>query len=89
MEPWREWDQQSDEATVSLSWRLPAADSLADWTIAVRVKDDVTMYHVHRALLAVPPRRSTYFQLLFRQTEFTEATSRTTELELEPSAAEA
>jgi hypothetical protein len=79
------------ETAVKLSWRLEPAISLSDWTIQVKEVDggDRVSYHVHRAILGAPPRRSEYFAKAFSSSDFSEAATRTTELNLECSAFDA
>ena len=55
-----------------LSWRQHPSESFSDWTIEV-VFDDVSkptseraLYHVHRRVLAVGPKKSDYFATIFK-----------------------
>lgn len=47
------------------------------------------IYHVHKAILSVGPRRSEYFATLFKQSNMSEHTTNTSRINLEGSAAEA
>jgi len=60
-------DPEDDEA--ELSWRLDPSRSLSDWTVKVVVKGTKTVqtYHVHKSVLAIGPRRSTYFANAFQK----------------------
>jgi BTB/POZ domain len=51
-----------------LSWRLDPDVSLSDWTVRVTNSTDnsVTVYHLHRNILAVGPRKSEYFVEMFK-----------------------
>lgn len=65
-----------------LSWRMPPEESYSDWTIEIvddskrnntkETKDDKAhkeisrIYHVHKVTLAVGPKKSLYFERLFR-----------------------
>jgi len=52
-----------------LTWRLDPSQSLSDWTIVVKSREDseaVDTYHVHKNILAVGPRKSEYFVNVFR-----------------------
>ena len=60
-----------------LSWRQNPSESFSDWTIEV-IKEDNTkaqpspagvcaVYHVHRRVLAVGPKKSDYFAKLFKE----------------------
>eukprot|EP00535_Pseudo-nitzschia_heimii_P009742 CAMPEP_0197192720 /NCGR_PEP_ID=MMETSP1423-20130617/25589_1 /TAXON_ID=476441 /ORGANISM="Pseudo-nitzschia heimii, Strain UNC1101" /LENGTH=1160 /DNA_ID=CAMNT_0042645669 /DNA_START=57 /DNA_END=3539 /DNA_ORIENTATION=+ len=56
-----------------LSWRQNPSESFSDWTIEV-IEDEIgepnrgkpTVYHVHRRVLAVGPRKSEYFAKIFK-----------------------
>jgi hypothetical protein len=56
-----------------LSWRIDPAKSFSDWTIEIRVRNNnashrastIDIYDVHRAILAIGPRKSGYFASLF------------------------
>lgn len=84
-----EGKQDVEEEEEELSWRMSPLQSMSDWTIEVVVPTSArsTLYHVHKSVLAVGPRRSQYFVKLFRSTDPTsfskEATNTTTRLELE------
>jgi hypothetical protein len=58
----------SDDKSQDLSWRQSPAVSFSDWTIQVVRKRSGSkdIYHVHRRVLAVGPRRSEYFASLFQ-----------------------
>lgn len=69
--------QEDDEPQQPLSWRGDA--SFSDWTIIIEIEssDDEnskkeTSYSVHRAILGVGPRSSTYFSTLFGTSRFKE-----------------
>jgi hypothetical protein len=46
-----------------ISWRLPAEESLSDWTLKVKNldTDEVDVYNVHKAKLCVGPRMCEFF----------------------------
>jgi hypothetical protein len=51
-----------------LSWRQHPSESFSDWTIEA-ICDDSTesaVYHVHRRVLAVGPKKSNYFANIFK-----------------------
>jgi BTB/POZ domain len=82
-------DEEEEE---ELSWRMSPHQSMSDWTIEVMVPTSArsTLYHVHKSVLAVGPRRSQYFVKLFRATDpttfqkdATPPSSTTTRLEME------
>jgi hypothetical protein len=60
-------DDETDDEAEDLSWRLDPRRSLSDWTIQVVVKGTKIQetYHVHKSILAVGPRRSSYFAAAF------------------------
>lgn len=57
-----------------LSWRQHPSESFSDWTIEVLEEDitkaqqtsEVSVYHVHRRVLAVGPKKSDYFANIFK-----------------------
>lgn len=51
-----------------LSWRQKPSESFSDWMIEVIRRDtnEKDVYHVHRRVLAVGPKRSEYFVRLFK-----------------------
>ena len=76
-----------------LSWRLPAEESHSDWTIEIaeanasRGEDDGTIrfshvYHVHKNVLSVGPKKSLYFERLFQNKNFSESDTKTSRIEL-------
>ena len=75
-----------------LSWRTDPERSLSDWTIVIKHgPQQQTTYNVHRAVLAAGSRVSEYFVRMFRGggTALSEASSRTSTIELLVTAAEA
>jgi BTB/POZ domain len=100
----RDNEQSNEEDEDELSWRMNPNKSMSDWTIEIQtvVSDDhhvaknptttTTVYHVHKSVLAVGPRRSQYFVKLFRattadttssNTNTTVAATTTTRIEME------
>ena len=77
-----------------LSWRLPAEESHSDWTIEIAEAnagggedDDGTIkvshvYHVHKNVLSVGPKKSLYFERLFQNKNFSESDTKTSRIEL-------
>lgn len=69
---------EADDVSVTdqqgLSWRLDSVISHSDWTILV-IREDVTTYNVHKSVLAVGPRKSTYFARLFQDPKARAVTS--------------
>lgn len=68
-----------------LSWRQNPSESFSDWTIEVLEEDskaqlngERAVYHVHRRVLAVGPKRSDYFANIFK----TNGSANKTELRL-------
>lgn len=62
-------DSSDDTESKPLSWRLAPEDSMSDWKVNVidaQNEDITTVYHVHKNILAIGPRRSRYFSRLFR-----------------------
>lgn len=61
--------ESDDESAAEeeLTWRADPKESLSDWTIQVFSKGSSTptSYHCHKSVLAVGPRRSTYFASTF------------------------
>jgi len=74
-----------------LSWRLPAEETHSDWTIEIveRESNKSRIYHVHKCCISVGPKKSDYFMRLFLNTNFAEAETKTSKIELEPAAATA
>jgi len=68
-----------------LTWRMAPKVSHSDWTIEIvescttsSTTAPISYYHVHRAILAVGPKRSQYFERLFQKIyrEYETSTSR-------------
>ncbi|GMI29382.1 hypothetical protein TeGR_g9403 [Tetraparma gracilis] len=80
-------------STKKLSWRLPADESLSDWTLKVKNLDTnkVDTYHVHKATLCVGPRMCEFFKTMMmgNQARFREKAAACTEMELNGLAAAA
>lgn len=74
-----------------LTWRMDRELRFSDWKIEIFVSPSVLhgSYHVHRAVLAVGPRRSEYFERLFRSTGFVESKEKTSRIEMVEAAANA
>ncbi|KAI2514345.1 Broad-Complex [Fragilaria crotonensis] len=85
---WSDDDEIEDEIEQTPSWRLDPEESLSDWTMIIRQNTQYTMYHVHKASLAVGPGKSEYFASLFRL-QMKENTSNTSIIALEDAAAHA
>jgi hypothetical protein len=79
-------EPQDDGDDPGLSWRLNPTESMSDWTIVVRhaETDQVDLYHVHKNILAVGPRKSE-----FLKAEFTQQSNSNTQLTLPSVAARA
>jgi hypothetical protein len=78
-----------------LSWAMDPHDSLSDYTIVIhRYSDEnadekTDTYHVHKVVLAVGPRKSKYFERLFKSdASYEESRSHTSHIHLQPSAAD-
>lgn len=64
------WQDDDDDADDELSWRMSPLKSMSDWVIKVvtpRENNKADVYHVHKSILAVGPRRSSFFANLFRE----------------------
>jgi len=73
-----------------LSWRMDPSKSHSDWTIEVIRGSSTGVYHVHKNILAVGPRKSGYFTKLFQDGgRFAESRSSTSHIELNELAANA
>lgn len=63
-------DESSDglEKEETLTWRLDPAQSLSDWTIIIKSREDekVESFYVHKNIVAVGPRKCEYFVNVFR-----------------------
>lgn len=64
--PDRDSDDEAEEPQ-ELTWRLDPRESLSDFMIEVviRGKSHGEIYHVHKSVLAIGPKRSTYFARAF------------------------
>lgn len=62
-----ELTDSEDEEEEELSWRLNPKRSLSDWTVQIVIKgtNKQVVYHVHKSVLAIGPRRSNYFASAF------------------------
>ena len=60
-------DDDEDSLQDALSWRLDRRESLSDWTLEVVAGSERKVYHVHKSILAVGPRRMHYFVREFRE----------------------
>lgn len=69
-------------------WREDPSTSYSDWTIKIKRSSKEEIYRVHKTFLAVGERKSTYFEGLFKS-NMKETTESCTEIQLQPSAAEA
>eukprot|EP00957_Ditylum_brightwellii_P138726 10574478-Ditylum_brightwellii.AAC.1 len=67
----------SEESKAHILWRLDKGESFSDWSIEVTVCESggcsKTTYHVHRSVLAAGPRKSGYFETLFKSDQFKES----------------
>jgi len=67
----RDFDDESDDdnsiTDEELTWRCDPKLSLSDWTVEITVKGSSAsrMFHVHKSVLAVGPKRSNYFATTF------------------------
>ena len=83
-------DQIEDDDRIS--WRGDDPEQMfSDWTIQVRtnsesVEVNTTCYYVHRCILALGPRKSVYFNRLFRS-PFSESKERTSRITLDANSA--
>ena len=83
-------DQIEDDDRIS--WRGDDPEQMfSDWTIQVRTNSEsvevkTTCYYVHRCILALGPRKSVYFNRLFRST-FSESKERTSRITLDADSA--
>jgi len=77
------------EKEEALTWRLDPSQSLSDWTIIIKTREEEKRdtYHVHKNILAVGPRRSEYFVNVFRMHQGANESTTTTEVELGSAAA--
>ena len=87
-------DEEVEVAEVEerLTWRDDPEDSLSDWTIEITVDGKIYgCYHVHRAILAVGAKKSSYFASLFKNNKanYVESETNTSRIELEILAAQA
>eukprot|EP00980_Cylindrotheca_fusiformis_P003640 scaffold818_cov136-Cylindrotheca_fusiformis.AAC.6 len=62
--------QAGDVASELPIWRMDPLESLSDFIIQIRSKDngDISTYHVHKHILACGPRRSNHLHRLFQST---------------------
>jgi hypothetical protein len=79
-----------------LNWRMPPEESFSDWTIEIittkpaeALLEQKDVYHVHKNVLAVGPKKCVYFERLFQNKQFSECEARTSKIELNTSAAAA
>ncbi|GAX12498.1 hypothetical protein FisN_24Hh074 [Fistulifera solaris] len=79
--------KQADEP----KWRDDPVESFSDWKIEISSdRRECNTYFVHKTFLAHGSRRSEYFSRLFRsETSFKESQSNTSQIELDPIAADA
>ena len=86
-------------APMHLSWRGDPEELFTDWTVVVRElggengngtnRCEPTVYHIHRHIVGAGPRGSQYFLQLFKSTGLQESENKTSNIDLEPSAAQA
>jgi len=80
----------SEQQCQELNWRMCPNESLSDWTIKILVGGKLHgCYHVHKALIAVGPKKSEYFARLFQNEVLDEHNASTSSIKLEELAAEA
>lgn len=90
-------DQPDAEDDACLSWSLdPENKCMSDYKIIINTvatstsQEQEVVYHVHKLILTLGPRKSLYFARLFRSgIEVAEHARNTSSIELEPSAAKA
>lgn len=69
-----EEETATEQVPPSLSWRADPNISHSDWTIIIQQDDskEESIYNVHKVILSVGPRSSTYFATLFSSPNFKE-----------------
>ena len=79
-----------------LNWRMAPEESFSDWTIEISTTESSQIlleqkdvYHVHKTVLAVGPKKCLYFERLFQNQQFSERETRTSKIQLNTSAATA
>lgn len=80
-------DPETEEE--QLTWRMDPSKSLSDWKIKVTNKEtrQNELYHVHKNLLAVGPKKSEYFVRIFRTNNRLDVGTSTTDIFMESVAA--
>jgi len=66
---------------------LDKEESFSDWTLKVITtkrggREATREYHVHRSALAIGPKKSGYFETIFKSDDFQESTDKTSEVNL-------
>jgi len=76
----------SEATKALLLWRLDKDESFSDWSIEVvtakRGRNTKKVYHIHRNVIAIGPKKSGYFEALFKSNQFKESDGRTSEVNL-------
>ena len=78
--------QMSEESKALLLWRQAKEESFSDWYIEVGVVKEggetSTVYNVHRCVLAAGPKKSGYFETLFKSDQFKKSGSSSSKVDL-------